>query len=71
MTGNNQSPLSDSGRITRRGILGVVALGAVGAPVARILVLKAKDDPLPKIATPEPVFVDGWLLDSSDTAQQG
>lgn len=35
-------------------------------PVARIVVLRSKDNLLPAVSAPHLVLVDGWLLDAND-----
>lgn len=42
--------------------LGVVIV----PPAAALTALKLKDNPLPPVAAPVPVMVEGWLLEAGD-----
>ena len=53
---------------TRRRLAGAILAGFVAAPLARIAILRLKDNPLPRVMDPDPVLVDRWLLDASDLA---
>lgn len=52
--------------ITKRRFFGAVLGIAAALPIGRIIILKSMDNPLPRIASPELVFVDGWVLDKQD-----
>ncbi|WP_170784288.1 hypothetical protein [Ruegeria lacuscaerulensis] len=57
--------------LKRRHLLGAVAAVVIVPPVARIAILKSRDNPLPPISDPKVVFADGWLLDASDLDVDG
>lgn len=54
---------------TRRRVAGAIVAVLAAPPLARITLLRLKDNPLPRVADPEPVLVDRWLLDASDLAE--
>ena len=54
--------------VTRRRLLVSSLALIVAAPLGRIVLLRLKDNPLPRVAAPEPVLVGRWLLDASDIA---
>lgn len=53
---------------TRRRVVGAILAVLAAPPLARIAILRLKDNPLPGVAEAEPVLVDRWLLDASDVA---
>lgn len=54
--------------LTRRRVAGAIVAILAIPPLARIALLRLKDNPLPRVAAPEPVLVGRWLLDASDLA---
>lgn len=56
--------------ITRRRLGGAILAGITVPPLARIALLRLKDNPLPRVANPELVLVDRWLLDASDLERE-
>lgn len=54
--------------VNRRRILGAILAVIAVPPLARIAILRLKDNPLPRVAEPDLVLVDRWLLDASDLA---
>jgi hypothetical protein len=54
--------------LTRRRVAGAIVAIVAVPPVARIALLRLRDNPLPRVAEPEPVLVGRWLLDASDLA---
>lgn len=52
--------------LTRRRIFGAILAVVVAPPLARIALLRLKDNPLPRVAEPDLVLVDRWLLDAGD-----
>ncbi|WP_180883761.1 hypothetical protein [Ruegeria sp. THAF57] len=52
--------------VKRRHVFGVLAAIVLIPPITRVGFLRIKDNPLPPVADPKPVLVDGWLLDESD-----
>jgi hypothetical protein len=52
--------------LTRRRVAGAIVAALAVPPLARIVLLGVKNNPLPRVAEPEPVLVGRWLLDASD-----
>jgi len=52
--------------MSKRRFMGALFGILVSLPIGRIIVLRSLDNPLPKIAVPQIVIVDGWGLDQSD-----
>ena len=51
---------------SRRRVLATLLSAVAVVPVARIGLMKLKDNPLPQVPEPRLALVDGWLLDESD-----
>ncbi|WP_170352707.1 MULTISPECIES: hypothetical protein [Ruegeria] len=51
---------------SRRRVLAMLLSAVAVVPVARIGLMKLKDNPLPQVPEPRLTLVDGWLLDESD-----